>query len=96
MMAGRSSRSTVASLMTRSPVVVTEDDAIAGAAELLAAYEITDCRLSIAMIAGRRDQSDGPRPTSWIDAPLGWLAWTDGPRPDDHARQDDLSVSAAR
>jgi CBS domain-containing protein len=27
--------------MTRSPVVVTEDDAIAGVAELLAAYDIT-------------------------------------------------------
>ena len=40
MMAGRSS-GTVASLMTRSPVVVMEDDAIAGVAELLAAYEIT-------------------------------------------------------
>ena len=32
---------TVASLMTRNPVVVMEDDAIAGVAELLAAYEIT-------------------------------------------------------
>jgi CBS domain-containing protein len=31
----------VANLMTRSPVVVSEDDAIAGVAELLAGYEIT-------------------------------------------------------
>ncbi len=40
MRAGRLS-GTVASLMTRNPVVVMEDDAIAGVAELLAAYEIT-------------------------------------------------------
>ena len=32
---------TVSSLMTRSPVVVADDDAIAGVAELLAGYEIT-------------------------------------------------------
>jgi CBS domain-containing protein len=32
---------TVASLMTRSPVIVSEDDAIAAVAELLAGYEIT-------------------------------------------------------
>jgi CBS domain-containing protein len=41
MMTGRSSEPTVANLMTRSPVVVTEDDAVAGVAELLAGYEIT-------------------------------------------------------
>jgi CBS domain-containing protein len=41
MMGGRSSAPTVASLMTMSPVVVLEDDAIAAAAELLAAHEIT-------------------------------------------------------
>ena len=40
-MGGRSSRPTVASLMTTSPVVVMEDDAIDGVAELLAEYEIT-------------------------------------------------------
>ena len=32
---------TVSSLMTRSPVVVADDDAIACVAELLAGYEIT-------------------------------------------------------
>ena len=32
---------TVASLMTRSPVVVSEDEAIAGVAELLAGFEIS-------------------------------------------------------
>lgn len=41
MMTGRSLGPTVDSLMTRSPVVVLEDDAIAGVAELLAGYEIT-------------------------------------------------------
>jgi CBS domain-containing protein len=41
MLTGRSSEPTVANLMTSSPVVVTEDDAIAGVAELLAGYEIT-------------------------------------------------------
>ena len=41
MMTGRSNESTVANLMTSSPVVVTEDDAVAGVAELLAGYEIT-------------------------------------------------------
>lgn len=41
MMTGRTQGQTVASLMTGSPVVVTEDDAIAGVAELLAGYEIT-------------------------------------------------------
>jgi len=41
MMTSHSSGPTVESLMTRSPVVVTEEDAIAGVAELLAGYEIT-------------------------------------------------------
>jgi CBS domain-containing protein len=41
MLAGRSSGPSVASLMTRDLIVVTEDDAIAGVAELLAGYEIT-------------------------------------------------------
>ena len=41
MLTGRSIGPTVESLMTRSPVVVTEDDAIVGVAELLAGYEIT-------------------------------------------------------
>ena len=41
MLTGRSIGPTVESLMTRSPVVVAEDDAIAGVAELLAGYEIT-------------------------------------------------------
>jgi CBS domain-containing protein len=41
MMIGRTSEATVASLMTSSLVVATEDDAIAGIAELLAGYEIT-------------------------------------------------------
>jgi len=41
MMTGRSSEQTVANLMTGSPVVVTEDAAIAGVAELLAGFEIT-------------------------------------------------------
>src|SRR6266540_2849224 len=41
MLTGQSTGPTVESLMTRSPVVVTEEDAIAGVAELLAGYEIT-------------------------------------------------------
>ena len=41
MLTGRSSATTVESLMTRRPVVVLDDDAIAGVAELLAGYEIT-------------------------------------------------------
>jgi CBS domain-containing protein len=41
MMTGRSSGPTVESLMTQRPVVVLEDDAIPGVAELLAGYEIT-------------------------------------------------------
>lgn len=40
-MTTRSTGTTVASLMTGSPVVVWEEDAIAGVAELLAGYEIT-------------------------------------------------------
>jgi CBS-domain-containing membrane protein len=41
MLTGRSTELTVANLMTGSPVVVSEDEAIAGVAELLAGYEIT-------------------------------------------------------
>ena len=41
MLTGRSNEPTVAKLMTGNPVVVMEDDAIAGVAELLAGYEIT-------------------------------------------------------
>jgi CBS domain-containing protein len=41
MMTTHSTGTTVASLMTGSPVVVWEEDAIAGVAELLAGYEIT-------------------------------------------------------
>ncbi len=41
MLTGHSSGPTVANLMSRSPVVVSEDDAVAGVAELLAGYEIT-------------------------------------------------------
>src|SRR6266498_5433731 len=41
MLTGRSTGPTVESLMTRDLIVVTEDDAIAGVAELLAGYEIT-------------------------------------------------------
>ena len=41
MTAGRSSGSTVASLMTRSPVVVSEFDGIATVAELLTGFEIS-------------------------------------------------------
>ena len=50
-MTGRSSEPAAASLMTRSPVVVTEDDTIAGVAELLAGYEITG--LPVVDTAGR-------------------------------------------
>ena len=41
MLPGLPTEPTVENLMTGSPVVVTEDDAIAGVAELLAGYEIT-------------------------------------------------------
>jgi CBS domain-containing protein len=41
MMTGRSNEPTVESLMTGSPVVVSEDDAVAEVAELLAALEIS-------------------------------------------------------
>lgn len=41
MMPARSSERTVASLMTSSPVIVSEDDAIAGVAELLAGFQIS-------------------------------------------------------
>jgi CBS domain-containing protein len=41
MMTTHSTLPTVEDLMTRSPVVVSEEDAIAGVAELLAGYEIT-------------------------------------------------------
>lgn len=41
MLTGRSSGPTVESLMTSCPVVVSEDEAIAGVAELLAGYEIS-------------------------------------------------------
>ena len=41
MLTGRSTGPTVESLMTRDLIVVTEDDAIADVAELLAGYEIT-------------------------------------------------------
>jgi CBS-domain-containing membrane protein len=41
MMTARSTGPTVASLMTRSPVTVSEDDAIAAVAELLAGHDIT-------------------------------------------------------
>lgn len=41
MTTGQSVEQTVESLMTGSPVVVSEDDAIAGVAELLAGYEIS-------------------------------------------------------
>jgi CBS domain-containing protein len=41
MLTGESTAPTVASLMTRRPVVVTEEDAIAVVAELLAGYDIT-------------------------------------------------------
>jgi CBS domain-containing protein len=41
MLTGESRAPTVASLMTRRPVVVTEEDVIAAVAELLAGYDIT-------------------------------------------------------
>ncbi len=41
MMSRHSNEPSVAKLMTSSPVVVADDDAIAGVAELLAGYEIT-------------------------------------------------------
>lgn len=51
MLTGRSSEPSVENLMTRTPIVVTEDDAIAGVAELLAGYEITG--LPVVDAAGR-------------------------------------------
>jgi CBS domain-containing protein len=41
MMTGRTTATTVESVMTVSPVVVSEDEAIAGVAELMAGYEIS-------------------------------------------------------
>jgi CBS domain-containing protein len=51
MLTGRPSEPCVENLMTRTPIVVTEDDAIAGVAELLAGHEITG--LPVVDAAGR-------------------------------------------
>jgi CBS domain-containing protein len=74
MMTGRSSESTVADLMTSSPVVVIEDDAVAGVAELLAGYEITGLPVvdSADRLVGVTSQTDLVRLRG---STLPWAGW---------------------
>ncbi len=74
MTTGRSSGSTVASLMTRSPVVVLESDAIAAVAELLAGYEISGLPVvdSDDHLVGVISQSDLVRLRG---STLPWTGW---------------------
>ena len=74
MLTGRSNEPTVANLMTGSPVVVTEDDAIAGVAELLAGYEITGLPVvdSADRLVGVISQTDLVRLRG---STLPWTGW---------------------
>jgi CBS domain-containing protein len=74
MMTGRSSGPTVESLMTRSLVVASEDDTIAGVAELLAGYEITGLPVvdSADRLVGVISQTDLVRLRGSI---LPWTGW---------------------
>ncbi len=74
MMTGRSSGPTVESLMTRSLVVVSEDDTIAGVAELLAGYEITGLPVvdSADRLVGVISQTDLVRLRG---STLPWTGW---------------------
>jgi CBS domain-containing protein len=74
MLTGRSSEPTVASLMTGSPVVVTDDDAIAAVAELLAGYEITGLPVvdSADRLVGVISQTDLVRLRG---STLPWTGW---------------------
>ena len=65
---------TVASLMSGSPVVVSEDDAIAGVAELLAGYEITGLPVvdSADRLIGVISQTDLVRLRG---SRLSWTGW---------------------
>jgi CBS domain-containing protein len=74
MTTGRSKGPTVEALMTRSPVVVSEDDAIAGVAELLAGYEITGLPVidSADRLVGVISQTDLVRLRG---STLPWTGW---------------------
>jgi CBS domain-containing protein len=74
MLSGHSSVVTVANLMTGSPVVVSEDDVIAGVAELLAGYEITGLPVvdSADRLVGVISQTDLVRLRG---STLPWAGW---------------------
>ncbi len=74
MMTQRSIESSVASLMTGSPVVVSEDDAIAGVADVLAGYEITGLPVvdSAGHLVGVISQTDLVRLRG---STLPWIGW---------------------
>lgn len=74
MTTGRSSGSTVASLMTGSPVVVSESDAIASVAELLAGFQISGLPVvdSDAHLVGVISQTDLVRLRG---STLPWTGW---------------------
>jgi CBS-domain-containing membrane protein len=71
---GRSRGLTVERLMTRSPVVVSEDDAIAGVAELLAGHEISGLPVvdSADRLVGVISQTDLVRLRG---STLPWTGW---------------------
>ena len=74
MLTGRSNEPTVANLMTGNPVVVMEDDAVAGVAELLAGYEITGLPVvdSADRLVGVISQTDLVRLRG---SDLPWTGW---------------------
>jgi CBS domain-containing protein len=74
MLTGRSSTPTVASLMTRSPIVVAEDDSVAGVAELLADYGISGLPVvdSADRLIGVISQTDLVRLRA---STLRWTGW---------------------
>jgi CBS domain-containing protein len=74
MLTGRSNEPTVANLMTRNPIVVTTDDAIAGVAELLAGYEVTGLPVvdSADRLVGVISQTDLVRLRG---STLPWTGW---------------------